>query len=40
MYGTGIHGPCPDSVAATKESSFFKLGKEGGKRERREIIVP
>jgi hypothetical protein len=33
-------GPCPDSVAVTKKSSFFKLGKEGGKREEGEVIIP
>ena len=25
-------GPCPDSVAVTKKSTFFKLGKEGENR--------
>jgi hypothetical protein len=27
-------GPCSDSVAVTKESSFFKLGEERERRKR------
>jgi hypothetical protein len=30
-------GSCPDSVVATKKSSFFKLEKEREKREKKEI---
>jgi hypothetical protein len=29
-------GSCPDSVGAKAFSSFFKLGKEGKKRRKRE----
>jgi len=29
---TAFKGPCPDSVAVMKESSFFQVGKERGGR--------
>ena len=32
-----IQGSCPDSVAAVKKSSFFKLKKEREKREKKEV---